>query len=73
MSDSKYAGVCIEIIEQTLDEVRVKFSKYYTIDENGKFVVDSDLTIAQLSPAITDLYSVVNDALIKIEAINNQQ
>jgi len=43
------------------------------VDENGNHIVNSDLTVAQLSPAILNLYRVVNDALIRIEALAGQQ
>ena len=45
---------------------------YYTIDENGHYIVDPNLTIAQISPAILNLYDVVNDALIRIDALVKQ-
>ena len=68
--DSKeYAGVGIDLIEETY----VELSDYYTVDESGNHTVDTDLTIAQLSPAISDLYRVVNGALLRIEALNQQQ
>jgi hypothetical protein len=51
----------------------IKFSGHYTIDENGNYVVDPDLTIAQVSPAVMNLYRVVNDALIRIDALAKQQ
>ena len=69
VENTGYAGVGIDIIEEELDEVLTRFSNYYTVDENGNYVVDQDLTVAQLSPAILDLYSVINDALIKIDAL----
>ena len=69
VENTSYAGVGIDIIEEELDEVLTRFSNYYTVDENGNYVVDQDLTVAQLSPAILDLYSVINDALIKIDAL----
>ena len=69
VENTSYAGVGIDIIEEELDEALTRFSNYYTVDENGNYVVDQDLTVAQLSPAILDLYSVINDALIKIDAL----
>lgn len=71
--NSSYAGIGIDLIEEALDEVLIKFSDYFTIDGSGNYVVDPDLTIAQISPSILDLYRVVNDALIRIDALNNQQ
>ena len=71
--NSDYAGMGIDLISETLGEIQTRFSDYYTVDENGNYVVDSNLTIAQISPAILDLYRVVNDALIKIDAINQQE
>ena len=69
VSNTGYAGVGIELIEEALQETLTKFSDYYTIDENGNYIVDGDLTIAQISPAIVNLYDVVNDALIKMDAL----
>ena len=67
--NQEYAGTGIELINEELDKIYEKFAEYYTMDENGNHIVDPDLTIAQLSPAILDLYGVVNDALIKIDAL----
>ena len=69
VSNTGYAGVGIELIEEALQETLTKFSDYYTIDENGNYIVEEDLTIAQISPVIVDLYDVVNDALIKMDAL----
>ena len=68
-----YAGIGIDLINETLDSTLEKFSAYYTVDANGNYIVDADLTVAKLSPAILDLYRVVNDALIRIDAIDQQQ
>lgn len=73
IDNKDYAGVGIDLIEEALEEILVKFANYYTIDENGNYVVDSNLTIAQVSPAILNLYDVVNDALIRIDTIAKQQ
>ena len=72
VDNQNYAGVGIDLINEALAKTYAKFSNYYTIDENGNHIVDPDLTIAQLSPAIVDLYNVVNDALIRIEAVSKQ-
>ena len=63
-----YAGMGIELIQETYD----KLSDIYTVDANGNHIVDSELTIAQLSPAIVNLYSDVNQALIRIDALNKE-
>ena len=63
-----YAGMGIDLIMETYS----KTSPYFTVDENGNHTVDPDLTIAQLSPLIVNLYRDINEALIRIEAINNQ-
>ena len=68
-----YAGVGIDLINESLDEIKTKFSDYYTMDQNGNYIVNPDLTIAQISPAIVDVYRVVNDALIKIDELAKQQ
>ncbi len=65
----EYAGVGIELINETY----IRLSSYYTVDENGNHIMNSGLTVAQLSPAIFDLYRVVNDALIRIDALTQQQ
>ncbi|MBO5939022.1 MAG: hypothetical protein J6Q82_05940 [Clostridia bacterium] len=68
--DSKeYAGVGIELINETY----IRLSSYYTVDENGNHIMSSGLTVAQLSSAMLDLYRVVNDALIRIDALTQQQ
>ncbi|MBO5883486.1 MAG: hypothetical protein J6Q78_03690 [Clostridia bacterium] len=68
--DSKdYAGVGIELINETY----IRLSSYYTVDENGNHVMNSGLTVAQLSSKMTELYRVVNDALIRIDALIQQQ
>ena len=69
IDNQEYAGMGIYLIEETYE----KLSEYYTVDENGNHTVDSDLTIAQLSPAILNLYRDVNEALIKIDAISKEQ
>ena len=73
VNNSNYAGVGIDLIEEELEKILVKFSDSYTVDENGNYVMDSNLTIVQISPAILDLYGVVNDALIRIDALAQQQ
>ncbi len=73
VDNQDYAGVGIDLINEALDTVKAKFSDYYTIDQNGNYIVSSDLTVAQLSPAITDVYRVVNDALIKMDELAKQQ
>ncbi|MBE6601548.1 MAG: hypothetical protein E7637_03455 [Ruminococcaceae bacterium] len=62
-----YAGIGIELVQECYE----KFSNLYTVDASGNHTVDADLTIAQLSPAILELYQVVNDALVKINELIN--
>ncbi len=69
INSNKYAGVGIEIIEDIYSE----YYRLYTVEEDGTHTVSPDLTVAQLTPAITDLYKVVNDALLKIEALIAEQ
>ena len=70
INSQEYAGTGIYLIEETYES----YSDLYTVDENGKHSVNADLTIAQISPAIVNLYRDVNEALMKIEALlNNQQ
>ena len=68
IDNNTYAGMGIELIQETYD----KLSDLYTVDANGNHIVDSELTIAQLSPAIVNLYSDVNQALIRIDALNKE-
>ena len=68
-----YAGVGIDIVDEALRETLSQFAGHYTVDANGNYVLDSDLTIAQISPAISNLYQAVNEALIKIDALSKQQ
>lgn len=68
-----YAGVGIDIVDEALHETLNQFAGHYTVDANGNYVLDSDLTIAQISPAILNLYRAVNEALIKIDALSKQQ
>ena len=68
--DSKeYAGVGIELINETY----IRLSSYYSVDENGNHTMNSGLTVAQLSAKMTELYKVVNDALIRIDELTQQQ
>lgn len=69
VDNPNYAGAGIDLTEEALNKTLIRFSDRYTIDENGNYVVDTDLTIAQVSPSILELYRVVNDALIKIDAL----
>ena len=69
MDNHDYAGVGIDLIEETY----ASLSEFYTVDASGNHVVDPDLTIAQLSPAVVKLYKVVNEALIQMEALANQE
>ncbi len=64
-----YAGIGIDIVLETYE----KYSYLYTIDANGNHSVRADLTIAQMSPAIVNLYNVVSDALMKMDAIQKEQ
>ena len=69
LNNQEYAGVGIDIVGEAYE----KYSDLYTVDANGNHTVDSDATIAQLSPAILDLYSAVNDALAEMERVSKQQ
>jgi hypothetical protein len=73
VDNPSYAGIGIDLVDEALNANLIKFSGHYTIDENGNYVVDPDLTIAQVSPAVMNLYRVVNDALIRIDALAKQQ
>lgn len=69
IDNKSYAGMGIDLV----NEAYLKYSDLYTVDENGNHTVDSNATIALLSPAIVNIYKVVNDALIKIEALSQEQ
>ena len=69
INNPRYAGMGIEIAQ----EVYTQYSHLYTVDANGNHTVDSDYTIAQLTPALTDLYRVMNDVLTRIDALESQQ
>ncbi len=69
VTPSQSAGVGIELINETY----IRLSSYYTVDENGNHIMNSGLTVAQLSSKMTELYKVVNDALIRIDALTQQQ
>jgi hypothetical protein len=73
VDNQNYAGAGIDLVDEALEKALGKLSGHYTIDENGNYVVDPDLTIAQVSPAVMNLYRVVNDALIRIDALAKQQ
>jgi hypothetical protein len=68
INDRNFAGVGIDIVE----EEYTKYSRLYTVDENGNHIVDPNTTIAQLSPAIMDLYGVINDALTEMDSVISQ-
>ena len=63
-----YAGMGIDLVQEAYD----KYYDLYTVDENGNHTVDADSTIAQLSPAIENLYRVVNEALTKMDNLSKQ-
>ena len=65
MDDTRYAGVGIDIVT----EVYERYSHLYTANANGTHSVRGDLTIAQMSPAIVNLYNAVNEALMYMDAI----
>ena len=67
--EQTHASIRRDLIEETY----ASLSEFYTVDASGNHVVDPDLTIAQLSPAVVKLYKVVNDALIQMEALANQE
>ena len=46
-----------------------QYRSYYTVDANGNHTIDPDITLAQLTPPMIDLYKAVNDALLKMDAL----
>ncbi len=69
IDNHQYAGVGIDIVAETYE----RYSYLYTINASGTHTVRADLTIAQMSPAIVNLYNAVNDALIKMDAIQKER
>ena len=69
MDNPAYAGVGIDIVMETYE----KYSYLYTANANGTHSVRADLTIAQMSPAIVNLYNAVSDALLRMDAIQKEQ
>ncbi|MBR2354445.1 MAG: hypothetical protein IKA76_08100 [Clostridia bacterium] len=69
MDNVEYAGIGIDLIKETYESL----APYYTVDASGSHAVDPDLTLAQISPAIANLYRDVNAALIRIDALIKEQ
>ena len=69
INNQGYAGVGIDLVMEEYS----KYSDLYTVDANGNHTVKADATIAQLSPAIVNLYQVVNAALIQMDELQNQE
>lgn len=65
----EYAGVGIDAVESIYEDL----SNYYTVDANGNPVAKTGITRANLSPVISKLYYVVNEALIRMEALSKEQ
>ena len=68
MEDTRYAGEGVDIVA----EVYERYSYLYTANANGTHTVRADLTIAQMSPAIENLYKAVNEALMYMDAIQKE-
>ena len=69
IDDHDYAGSGIDLIQETY----TRLAPYYTVDDDGKHTVAPTMTIAKLSPAIINLYTDVNNALVKIDELSKQQ
>ena len=69
IDNQSYAGVGIDIVQEAYE----KYVTLATVDANGNHTVDANATIAQLSPAIVNLYKVVDEALLKIDALLKQE
>ena len=65
----EYAGEGIELVE----EVYKSISDFYTVDANGNPKVIAGNTRANLTPVISKLYYVVNEALMRMEALSKLQ
>lgn len=68
MEDTRYAGEGVDIVA----EVYERYSHLYTVDANGNHSVRADLTIAQMSPAIVNLYGAVSEALMYMDAVQKE-
>ena len=69
INDQKFAGVGIDLVQ----EAYLKYSGLYTVNPDGTHTVDPNATIAQVSPAIVDLYKVVNSTLSEMDKLSKQQ
>lgn len=70
MDDPAYAGVGIDVVA----EAYYKYSYLYYLNWDGTHTVtDEWLTVARATPAIIELYRVVNDALAQMNEIQNKQ
>ena len=69
INSQNYAGTGIELVEQAYAAA----SRYYTLDANGKPVVISGMTRAQLCPVMKDLRYAVDTALKQMEALEKEQ
>lgn len=70
MDDPAYAGVGIDVVA----EAYYKYSYLYYLNGDGSHnVTDEWLTVACATPAIIELYRVVNDALAQMNEIQNKQ
>lgn len=68
--DSKeYAGTGITVVEEAYTAAK----RYYTVNTNGNPIVNTNMTRAQLIPAIRKLYSAVDMALVQMEALSKEQ
>ena len=68
MEDTRYAGEGVDIVA----EVYERYSYLYTANANGTHSVRADLTIAQMSPAIVNLYDAVSEALMYMDAVQKE-
>ena len=68
MEDTRYAGEGVDIVA----EVYERYSYLYTANANGTHSVRADLTIAQMSPAIVNLYDAVSEALMYMDGIQKE-
>ena len=69
IDNPEYAGLGIDLVYEMYE----KYAGLYTVDANGNHTVSQSSTIAELSPAIENLYRVVNAALTEMEAVIRQE
>ena len=69
IDSQEYAGTGITVVEEAYEAA----NRYYTVNANGEPIANTNMTRAQLIPAIRKLYASVDMALIQMEALSKEQ